>query len=86
VLAAVQWPISAACIGVPIEGPLWRERPNWYLVAEQDRMINPEKQVALATRMNARVHSHAVDHSPMIATPQVVTHIIVQAADAVRSR
>jgi pimeloyl-ACP methyl ester carboxylesterase len=86
VLAAVQRPISAACIGVPIEGPLWRERPNWYLVAEHDRMINPETQVALAMRMNARVHSHAVDHSPMIATPQVVTQIIVEAADAVGSR
>jgi pimeloyl-ACP methyl ester carboxylesterase len=86
VLAAVQRPISASCIGVAIDRPLWRERPSWYLVAEQDRMINPETQVALAARMNARVRSHAVDHSPMIAAPQVVARIIVEAAGEVGSR
>jgi pimeloyl-ACP methyl ester carboxylesterase len=83
VLAAVQRPISASCIGVAIDRPLWRERPSWYLVAEQDRMINPDTQVALATRMNARVHSHAVDHSPMIAAPQGVAQIIAEAVNEV---
>ncbi|GAB7525073.1 alpha/beta fold hydrolase [Paraburkholderia sp. 2C] len=83
VLAAVQRPISASCIGVAIDRPLWRERPNWYLVAEQDRMINPDTQMALAARMNARVHSHAVDHSPMIAAPQVVAQMIVEAVNEV---
>src|SRR5262245_14524252 len=39
VLAAVQRPISPACITVPVPRPLWRDRPSWFLVAEQDRMI-----------------------------------------------
>ena len=39
VLAAVQRPISPACITVKVERPLWKDRPAWFLVAEQDRMI-----------------------------------------------
>src|SRR5271169_3931791 len=35
VLAAVQRPISHACITVPMERPLWRDRPSWFLVAEK---------------------------------------------------
>src|SRR5271156_3984028 len=38
ILAAVQRPISTTCINVAVERPLWKDRPSWYLVAEQDRM------------------------------------------------
>ena len=39
VLSAVQRPISPACITVPVNRPLWKDRPTWFLMAEQDRMI-----------------------------------------------
>src|SRR6202020_2614378 len=38
VLAAVQRPISPACISVAVDRPLWKHRPAWFLVAEEDRM------------------------------------------------
>ena len=38
-LAAVQRPISPACITVAVDRPLWKDRPSWFLVAEEDRMI-----------------------------------------------
>src|ERR1700692_464927 len=38
-LAAVQRPISPACITVPMNRPLWKDRPTWFLIAEQDHMI-----------------------------------------------
>ena len=52
VLAAVQRPI-AGCIGVKLGQPLWKERPSWFLVAEQDRMIVPDTQRFMAERMKA---------------------------------
>ena len=55
VLAAVQRPISPACINVAVDRPLWKDRPTWYLVAEQDRMIVHENQRFMAERMKARV-------------------------------
>jgi pimeloyl-ACP methyl ester carboxylesterase len=87
VLAAVQRPIAAACIGVKLGRPLWKERPSWFLVAEQDRMIIPDTQRFMAERMKASVRSHPVDHTPLVTAPGVVVDIIrdaVRAATAIR--
>jgi pimeloyl-ACP methyl ester carboxylesterase len=83
VLAAVQRPLSPACITVVVNRPLWRDCPTWYLVAEQDRMIVHENQLYMAKRMNARVRSHPVDHTPMVTAPSAVVHIIREAIAAV---
>jgi pimeloyl-ACP methyl ester carboxylesterase len=79
VLAAVQRPLSPACITVAVDRPLWKDRPTWFLVAEQDRMIVHETQRFLAERMQAKVRSHPVDHAPMVSAPTVVVDIIREA-------
>lgn len=81
-LAAVQRPISPACITVRMERPLWKDRPSWFLVAEQDRLIAHETQRFMAERMKARVHAHAVDHTPLVTAPAVVVDIIREAIAA----
>lgn len=83
VLAAVQRPISPACITVPMERPLSRDRPSWFLIAEQDRMIAHETQRFMAERMKARTRSHPVDHAPLVTAPTVVLDIIHEAIDQV---
>lgn len=80
VLAAVQRPISPACITAPMTRPLWKDRPSWFLVAEQDRMIIHDTQRFMSERMQARVRSHPVDHAPMVSAPNVVIDIIRDAA------
>ena len=85
-LAAVQRPISPACITVAVGRPLWKDRPSWFLVAEEDRMIVPETQQFMATRMKARVRSHRVDHTPMVTAPEVVVDIIRDAVRDVSAR
>jgi pimeloyl-ACP methyl ester carboxylesterase len=80
ILAAVQRPIDVACIGVPVERPLWKDGPSWVLVAEEDRMINRETQTFQAERMGAHVRSRPVDHVPMITAPGEVAGIILDAA------
>ena len=84
-LAAVQKPISPNCITVAVPRPLWKDRPAWFLVAEQDRMIVHENQRFMAERMQARVRSHPVDHTAMVTAPAVVLDILREAIDAVRS-
>lgn len=81
-LAAVQRPISSDCIGVTVQRPLWKDRPSWFLVAEEDRMIVRETQAFMAQRMNATVRSKPVDHAPMITAPDVVVDVIREAATA----
>ena len=75
-LSAVQRPISPACITVPMSRPLWKDRPAWFLLAEQDRMIVAETQQFMAERMHARVQSHPVDHAPIVTAPGCVVDII----------
>jgi pimeloyl-ACP methyl ester carboxylesterase len=83
VLAAVQRPISPACISVAVARPLWKDRPTWYLVAEQDRMIIEENQRFMAQRMKAQVRSHPVDHASLVTAPSVVVDIIRETIAAV---
>jgi len=79
VLSAVQRPISPACITVRVGRPLWKDRPAWFLIAEQDRMIVQENQRFMAERMKARLRSHAVDHTPLVTAPSHVLDIIREA-------
>jgi hypothetical protein len=78
-LAAAQRPISPACITVKVERPLWKDRPTWFLVAEQDRMIIRDNHRFMAERMKARVRSHPVDHMPLVTAPSVVVGVIREA-------
>ena len=82
VLKAVQRPISPACITVPMARPLWKDLPAWFLVAEEDRMIVPETQHFMATRMKANLRAHPVDHTPIATAPGVVVDIMIEAARA----
>jgi pimeloyl-ACP methyl ester carboxylesterase len=76
VLSAVQRPLSPACISVRVGRPLWKDRPTWFLIAEQDRMIVHDTQRFMAERMRARVRSHPVDHTSMVTAPHLVVDII----------
>jgi pimeloyl-ACP methyl ester carboxylesterase len=84
-LAAAQRPISPACITVAMERPLWKDRPSWFLVAEQDRMIVEGNQRFMAERMGARVRAHPVDHAPIVTAPAVVLDVLREAIAAVRA-
>jgi pimeloyl-ACP methyl ester carboxylesterase len=84
VLAAVQRPISTACITVAVPRPLWKNRPTGSLIAEQDRMIAPANQRFMAERMRARARSHHVDHTPIVTAPAVVLDVMREAIAAVR--
>jgi pimeloyl-ACP methyl ester carboxylesterase len=82
---AVQRPISAKSIQEPSPRPAWKSKPSWFLIAEDDRMINPKTQHFMAERMNATVRSFAVDHTPLLTAPDRVVDIIFEAAEATLS-
>jgi pimeloyl-ACP methyl ester carboxylesterase len=82
VLRAIQRPISPACITAKVGRPLWKDRPAWYLLAEEDRMILAETQRFMAERMGAQIRSHAVDHMPSVTAPGRCIDIILEAVRA----
>jgi pimeloyl-ACP methyl ester carboxylesterase len=79
---AVQRPISVKSIQESAPSPVWKSKPSWFLIAEEDRMINPETQRFMAERMNAAVRPFAVDHTPLLTAPDTVIDIILEAAEA----
>jgi pimeloyl-ACP methyl ester carboxylesterase len=82
-LAAVQRPIAAPCIQQPVGRPTWKDLPSWYLVAEEDRMINPATQRFMAERMQARTRSEKLDHAPLVTRPDAVADIVTEAVRSV---
>jgi pimeloyl-ACP methyl ester carboxylesterase len=79
---ALQRPIALKSIQEQAPAPAWKSKPAWYLLAEEDRMINPKTQRFMAERMKATIRSFAVDHTPLLTAPDKVVDIILEAANA----
>jgi pimeloyl-ACP methyl ester carboxylesterase len=80
IMAAIQRPIAVNCIQQKAPAPAWKEKPSWYFIAEEDRMILPENQRFMADRIGAIIHAHRVDHTPMYTAPNRVVDIVLEAA------
>jgi pimeloyl-ACP methyl ester carboxylesterase len=83
VLEAVQRPVALACITTPVPPPLWKHRPVWFLVAEDDRMIVQDNQRFMAARMRAEIRTFKTDHTPMVTAPDAVVAVLGEAIAAV---
>jgi len=79
VLLATQRAINVSCIQEKAPRPLWKDKPAWFLIAENDRMIAAKTQHFQAARMGATVRAHAVDHSPMLTAPSTVVDVLLEA-------
>jgi pimeloyl-ACP methyl ester carboxylesterase len=81
VMAATQGPIHAQCFDTKLTNAAWKTKPSWFIVAEQDRMINPEYLRAAAKRMNAKTTELDTSHVPMASMPEDVADVILLAAE-----
>jgi pimeloyl-ACP methyl ester carboxylesterase len=86
IMAAVQRPISVNCIQEKAPAPAWKTKPSWFLLAEEDRMIDPATQQFMADRMGASIRSYKVDHTPMHAAPDLVVDIILEAMQSTSAK
>ena len=86
IMAALQRPIALQCIDEASPAPAWKTTPSWFLLAEDDRMINPKTQRFMADRMGASIRSERVDHTPMYTEPHLVIDVLLEAALETLSR
>ena len=79
--AAAQKPIHSKCFGDQSGEPAWKNKPTWYQVSDQDKMINPITQNELAARMKPKkiIHLNA-GHASMASLPKEVSQLILEAA------
>lgn len=65
-----------------LDGVAWRSKPSWYVVASEDRTVNPELERFVAKRMGAKTVEVASSHVPMLSRPDEVLDVIREAAHA----
>ncbi|MDQ1565329.1 MAG: hypothetical protein QOF96_209 [Actinomycetota bacterium] len=85
-MADSQVPWGVAALSGAVSEPAWREKPSWYLVTTEDRMIPPPAQRAMSERAGATTVEVPGSHAIYVSQPQAVAALIKQAADAVTSR
>jgi pimeloyl-ACP methyl ester carboxylesterase len=69
-----------------VGGTAWRSKPSWYIVAKNDRTVQPDLERAMAKRMGATTYELDSSHVPMLSQPERVLDVIRTAANAVRER
>jgi pimeloyl-ACP methyl ester carboxylesterase len=79
-MAATQRPGALAALVTPSGTPAWETIPSWYLVANQDRIIPPEAERAMAARAGATTVAINSSHVAMMSHPGVVARLIRDAA------
>ena len=79
-MADSQVPWGAEALGGEITQPAWRKKPSWYLITTEDKMIPPDAQRAMSKRAGSTVVQVKSSHAVYVSHPQVVAHLIEQAA------
>lgn len=80
-IAATQGQVSGPNeVGAKVTTAAWKSKPTFYIVADQDRMIDPELEKKLAEQMHAVTIHISSSHVPMLSHPAQVANFIATAA------
>jgi pimeloyl-ACP methyl ester carboxylesterase len=72
---------AEVCFRTALDQAAWHSLPSWYLVAEDDRMINPDAERKMATRTGATtIVMRGASHAAMFAHAPVIADAIKAAA------
>lgn len=69
-----------------VDGVAWKSKPSWYIVAKNDRTVQPEMERFVANRMGATTTEIASSHVPMLSNPKQVIDVIRAAVKGVQER
>src|SRR5262249_57480282 len=81
VMAVTQKAPLAKTAGDNATSPAWKSKPSWYQISSEDRMISPDNQKRMSSRMGARkVIPLAASHASLASKPIEVAALIDGAA------
>ena len=83
-IAVTQGAIRGASFDEAVSVAAWEAKPSWYIVAEQDHMIDPGLERDFAKKIDAHVTSLPTSHVPMISRAQEVAQVIIEAAESTK--
>jgi pimeloyl-ACP methyl ester carboxylesterase len=80
-MAISQVPISTDAFTHKVTNPAWKTKPTWYMVAAEDRSINPIQERMMAKRANAKtVEISGASHVVYMSHPKEAAKLIEEAA------
>ncbi|WP_241200322.1 alpha/beta hydrolase [Streptomyces sp. NBC_01260] len=85
VMAVTQRPAATTAFSEKAKVAAWKHIPSWFLVAKQDKTINPDQERFEAKRAGSHTVEINSSHVAMIAHPEAVTDLVLQAATAAGS-
>lgn len=82
-MADAQIPWGMDAVNGKISEPAWKNKPSWYLIGTNDKMVPPDAQRFMAKRAGATVVEAEGSHAIYVSKPDVVASIIETAAKAI---
>lgn len=82
-LAVVQPPLAASTFSDTISEAAWANRPCWYIVSAEDRVVSVELERHFASRMEATTSELPAGHLSLLSRPAEVAAVIRDAAKTV---
>jgi pimeloyl-ACP methyl ester carboxylesterase len=80
-MAISQVPISTDSFTHKVTAPAWKTKPTWYMVATEDRSINPDQERMMAKRAHAKtVEISGASHAVYMSHPKEAAKLIEEAA------
>jgi pimeloyl-ACP methyl ester carboxylesterase len=79
-IAATQGATNSALFGAKVTNAAWKTKPNWYVVASKDRMIQPDLERKFAKTIKAKTITVPSSHVAMLSHPTEVAKLIIDAA------
>jgi len=83
VMYATQGPIQSKAFGEKTTVAAWESKPSWYIVSQNDHMIQPDLERAMAKKIGAKVTTLPTSHVPQQSRPADVAKVIIDAVHAV---
>jgi pimeloyl-ACP methyl ester carboxylesterase len=81
---ATQGATNSSLFGAKVANAAWKTKPSWYVVASNDRMIQPDLERKFAKTMKAKTLTLPSSHVPMLSHPAEVAKLIIEAAKTAR--
>ncbi len=85
-MAISQVPISTEAFTHKVTNPAWKTKPTWYMVATEDRSINPEQERMMAKRAHATTVEVKASHVAYMSHPKESAKLIEEAATFVSAK
>jgi pimeloyl-ACP methyl ester carboxylesterase len=79
-MAISQVPISTDSFTHKVTNPAWKNKPTWYMVATEDRSINPDQERMMAKRAKATTVEVKSSHVAYMSHPKETAKLIEEAA------